>query len=118
LLRPEAGEVILFAQVVAGIVGGNPVGQGINFQHQLFRTARLHQQQFALGHKRLQQLKLGVVQLEDFAIQLAVDIGIGEKDFGGAGFVDDMEHVRCRQLHHGLRGKDHRRVFLAPGFPE
>ena len=96
LLRPEAGEVILFADVVAGVVGRHPVAQRIDFEDQLFRAARLDQQQLALGHQRLEQLKLGIVQLEDFGVQLAVDVGVGEKDLGGAGLVDDVQHVRRR----------------------
>ena len=32
LLWPEAGEIILFAQVVAGVVGRDPVAQRIDFE--------------------------------------------------------------------------------------
>ena len=116
LLRPEAGEVILFADVVAGVVGGHPIAQRIDFKDQLLGAARLDQQQLALGHQGLQQLKLGIVQLEDFGVQLAVDVGVGEKDLGGAGFVDDVQHVRRRQLHHRLRSQNHRGIFLSPSF--
>jgi hypothetical protein len=53
------------------------IAKRIDFEHQLFRAARLNEQQLALGHERLQQLKLGVVQLEDFGVHPAVPLLLG-----------------------------------------
>jgi hypothetical protein len=83
LLRPEAGEVILFADVVAGVVRRHPIAQGIDFEHAAFWCRAAGSEQVALGHQRFQQLQLGIVQLEGLGVQLAVDAGIGEEDAVG-----------------------------------
>ncbi len=51
MFRPETVEVILPADVVAGVVGRDPIRQGIDFKDQLFRATRLYQQQLALRHQ-------------------------------------------------------------------
>ena len=90
MLRPEAGEIIQFSDVVAGIVGRHPIAERVHFENQLLGAARLDEQQLALGHQRFQQLKLGVVQVECFGIELAVDVRVRQEDLGRAGLVDDV----------------------------
>ena len=78
-VRAESGKVLLFAKVVASVVGGNPVAEGIDFEHQLLGRAGLDQKQVAFGDKAFQQFKLRVVELEDFRVELAVNVWVGEK---------------------------------------
>ncbi len=49
LLWSEASEIILSAEVVAGVVGRSPVAKRIDFEYQLLGAFRLYQQQLALG---------------------------------------------------------------------
>src|SRR5580692_2351940 len=47
-------------------------------------------------------------------VEIAVHVGVREKDFGGAAFDDYVENVRALQLVEGLRREDHGGVVLSP----
>ena len=53
--------------------------------------------------------------MELLPIQLAVHVGIGEENLGGAAFLDDIQNPGLSQLIERLRRKHHRRVLFAPG---
>src|SRR5581483_1325773 len=78
------------------------------------RVLRLLEQQVTLRHQRFEQLEIGVVQLEGFGVQLAIDAGIGQENPAGTGLVDELQQVVRDQLDHRLRGQDHGGVQLPP----
>ena len=83
----ESSEVIALHKVVAGIVGRRPVADGIDVQVNLLRALRLADEHLAGWHESGDQFKLGVVQMERLAVEIAIHFWIGEEDLLSGSFL-------------------------------
>ena len=61
------------------------------------------------------QIEFRVVQMERFAVHIAVHLRVGEEDLGRATLGDDVQHARLLQFLDRLRGENHGGLVLAPG---
>ena len=111
----EALEVVALLKVVAGIVGRHPMGDGIDVQLHFLRDLRLPDEHLAGRDEAGNQLQFRVVQMECFAVEIAIHLRVGEEDLRRAALGDDLQHARLLKLLDGLRREDHRGIVLSPG---
>ena len=90
-------EILALLEVVAGVVGRRPVRDGIDIQLDLLAGLRLANEHLAGRHKPGNQSKLGVIQMEGFAVHVPVHLRVGKKDFCWAALGDDLQHARLLQ---------------------
>ncbi len=76
-------EVFALLEVVAGVVCGRPMRDRIDVELYFFRGLRLANKHLAGRHKPGNQFKLGIVQMERFAVHVAVHLGFARKIFVG-----------------------------------
>src|ERR1035437_6504127 len=77
-------ESLPLEQVVAGVVGGNPVRDGIDVEPNLLAGLRFANQHLAGRDEVGDDVDFGIVEVERLAVDLAVHLGIGEENLGGA----------------------------------
>src|SRR5665213_2020525 len=102
-------------QVVAGVVGSNPVRDGIDVKPDLLARLSFTNQHLTGRDEVGDDVNFGVIQMKRFAVDLGVYLRVGEENLGWAALGDNRQHSRFLKLLDGLRGEDHCRVMLAPG---
>src|SRR5208337_3714940 len=110
----EAFEIFLFYEVVAGVVGRHPVGNGIDVQVHFLGGLRLPNQHLARWNKAVDKVQFCVVQMKRFSVNLPVHVRVGQKDLCGTTLGHYRQHPRFLKLFDGLRRQNHRRFMLAP----
>ena len=114
-LEPVRLKCLVPFLVVVGIVGVEPVAFPIDVQvRDLSEFWRLDQE-LLLGNQVRDELDFGMVQMKLPAVEIAIHVGIREKNLRRAAFDDDVQDVRALQFIERLRRQDHRGVVLAPG---
>src|SRR5580700_1926755 len=101
--------------VVIRIVGVEPVAPAIDVQIRNLPEFRRLDQELLLGNQVRNEFDFGFVQVKLPPVEIAVHIGIREKNLCRAAFDDDLEDVRALQLIERLRREDHGGIVLAPG---
>ena len=88
---------------------------GIDVQLHFFRSLRLTDKHLPRRYEPGDQIQFGIIQVECFAVYIAVHLRIGKEDFGGATFGNDWQQSRVLELFEGLGSKDHGAVVFTPG---
>ena len=108
-------EGLLAPAVVERVVGVKPVALAVDVQVRDLGNVRGLDQHLLLGNQGRHQLQLVVVQVKVLAVELAVEVGVGEKNLGAAGFDQDIEDLGFAELIERLGGENQGGVALAPG---
>src|SRR5208337_2951517 len=112
----EAFEIFLFYEVVAGVVGRHPVGNGIDVQMHFLGGLRLPNQHLARRNKAVDEVQFSVIQMKRFPVNVTVHVRVGEEDLCRATLRDYCQHPRLLKFFDGLRRQDHCGHVLAPCF--
>src|ERR1017187_1661658 len=102
-------ESLPLEQVVAGVVGRNPVGDGIDVEPDLLAGLCFANQHLAGWNEVGDDVEFGVVEMERLAVDLTIHLRVGEKYLGRATLSHNRQHPRLLKLLDGLRSKNHRR---------
>ena len=103
-------------QVVAGVVGCNPVRDGIDVEPNLLARLSFADQHLARWNQIGDDVDFRVVEVKGFAVYLAIHLWVGEKYLRWATLRNDSQHPGLLKLLDGLRGENHRGIVLAPCF--
>src|ERR1035437_5906660 len=101
-------------QVVAGVVGCNPVRDGIDIKPNLLARLRFADQHLARWNQIGDDVDFRIVEVKGLAVDLAIHLWIGEKYLRWAAFRNDSQHPGLLKLLDGLGGENHRGIVLAP----
>src|ERR1035437_468016 len=101
-------------QVIAGIVGCNPVRDRIDIEPNLLARLRFADQHLARWNQIGDDVDFRVVEMKRLAVDLAIHLRVGEKYLGWAALRNDSQHPGLLKLLDGLRSKNHRGIVLAP----
>src|ERR1039457_6753249 len=108
------GKGFALEQVVAGVVGCNPVRDGIDVEPNLLARLRFTDQHLARWNQVGDNVDFRIVEVKRLAVYLAIHLRVGEKYLCWATLRNDSQHPRLLKLFDGLRGKNHRGIVLAP----
>src|SRR5579863_9860518 len=114
--KTMAVEILLLLEVVASVVGCDPVRDRLDVQVHFLGGLRLANQHLARWNKPVDKVQFGVVQMKCLPVNVTVHIRVGEKDLRGATLGHYRQHPRFLKFFDGLRRQNHRRFVLAPGF--
>src|ERR1039458_7673030 len=95
-------------QVVAGVVGCNPVRDRIDIEPNLLARLRFADQHLTRWNQIGDDVDFRIVEVKGFAVYLAIHLRVGEKYLCWAALRNDGQHSRLLKLLDGLRGKNHR----------
>ena len=101
-------------QVVAGVVGCNPVRDRIDVEPNLLARLRFADQHLARWNQIGDDVDFRIVEVKRLAVDLAIHLRVGEKYLGWAALRNDSQHPGLLKLLDGLRGENHRGIVLAP----
>src|ERR1035437_585379 len=101
-------------QVVAGVVGCNPVRDRIDVEPNLLARLRFADQHLARWNQIGDDVDFRIVEVKGLAVDLAIHLRVGEKYFRWAAFRNDSQHPGLLKLLDGLGGENHRGIVLAP----
>src|ERR1035441_571237 len=101
-------------QVVAGVVGCNPVRDRIDIEPNLLARLRFADQHLARWNQIGDDVDFRIVEVKGFAVYLAVHLRVGEEYFRRAALRNNGQHPGLFKLLDGLRGENHRGIMLAP----
>src|ERR1017187_10708127 len=100
------GKGFALEQVVASVVGCNPVRDGINVEPNLLARLRFTDQHLARWNQIGDDVDFRIVEVKGFAVYLAVHLRVGEEYFRRAALRNDSQHPRLLKLLDGLRGEN------------
>ena len=112
----EASEVLTLLQVVAGVVRRGPMRDGIDIQLNLLAGLRFADKHLSRRDEAGDQIQFRVVQMECFAVEIAVHLRVRKEDLRWAALGDNLQHARLLKLLDGVRCENHRGIVLPPGF--
>src|ERR1035437_1057529 len=101
-------------QVVAGVVGCNPVRDRIDVEPNLLARLRFTDKHLARWNQIGDNVDFRVVEVKCLAVHLAIHLRVGEEYLRWATLRNDSQHPRLLKLFNGLRSKNHRGIVLAP----
>src|ERR1035438_7298218 len=101
-------------QVVAGVVGCNPVRDGIDIESNLLARLRFTDQHLARWNQVGDDVDFRIVEVKRIAVNLAIHLRVGEEYLRWAALRNDSQHSGLLKLLDGLRGENHRGIVLAP----
>src|ERR1700734_4068829 len=102
----ETQEIISFFYIVARIVGGHPVRDGIDIQLHFFGSLRLTNEHLAGRYESRDQIQFRIIQVECVAVYVAVHLRVGKEDFGGTTLRNDRQQSRILKLFERLSSED------------
>src|SRR6266542_1328933 len=85
-------------------------------QAEHFGDIRTFEQELPPGDQIREQVEFYVVELKEFRIVRPVERRVGEQELGRTTLDDRAQKIRRREVIDGLRGQEHRRIALSPGF--
>src|ERR1017187_3043745 len=101
-------------QVVAGVVGCNPIRDGIDIEPNLLARLRFADQHLARWNQIGDNVDFRIIEVKRLAVYLAIHLRVGEKYFRRAALRHDSQHPGLLKLLDGLRGENHRGIVLPP----
>src|ERR1035441_6138876 len=92
------GKGFALEQVVAGVVGCNPVRDGIDIEPNLLARLRFTDQHLARWNQIGDDVDFRIVEVEGLAVYLAIHLRVGEKYFRWATLRNNSQHPRLLKL--------------------
>src|ERR1019366_6181109 len=108
------GKGFALEQVVAGVVGCNPVRDGIDIEPNLLARLRFADQHLARWNQISDNVDFRIVEVKGFTVYLAIHLRVGEEYFRRAALRNNGQHPGFFKLFDGLSGEYHRGIVLAP----
>src|ERR1035437_3391331 len=108
------GKGFALEQVVAGVVGCNPVRDRIDIEPNLLARLRFADQHLARWNQIGDDVDFRIVEVKRLAVYLAIHLRVGEEYLRWATLRNDSQHPGLLKLFVRLRGENHRGIVLAP----
>src|ERR1035437_7675635 len=96
-------------QVVAGVIGCNPVRDGIDVESNLLARLRFADQHLARWNQIGDDVDFRIVEVKRLAVDLAIHLRVGKKYLRWATLRNDSQHPRLLKLFDRLRGRSEER---------